>query len=136
VPAVAPLVRMIAKARRGTDGASAGLCGDSLLRLREVEPRRRKLAAGHRAGGEEDLRARREALWRDSERLGELAREDLVADHEYELQDICLREVLPNPRKACVRDLSVIGDDFLSDLERGLFARRETVALPPVGQRG
>src|SRR5438552_17896671 len=101
-------------------------------------------AAGHRAGGEDDyalrargdLRLRREALWRDSERLGELAREDLVADHEYELQDICLREVLPNPRKACVRDLSVIGDDFLSDLERGLFARRETVALPAVGQRG
>ena len=90
MPAVAPLVRMIAKARRGTDGASAGLCGDSLLRLREVEPSRRKLAAGHRAGGEEDLRLRREALWRDSERLGELARENLVADHEYELQDICL----------------------------------------------
>src|SRR5438093_11740915 len=89
-----------------------------------------------RAGGEEDLRLRREALWRDSERLVELARDDLVADHEYELQDICLREVLPNPRKACVRDLSVIGDDFLSDLERGLFARRETVAVPPVGQRG
>jgi len=103
-----------------------------------------RLAAGLRAGGEQDshpaspgsLRPSREALRREAERLGKLAREDLVPDHEYQLQDVRLREVLPNPGKACVRDLSVIGDDFLSELEGGPFACCETVGRAPVGQRG
>src|SRR5882724_1386467 len=92
--------------------------------------RPRRPAATPTAGNRS--RPGREALRRQAEHLGELAREDLVADHEYQLQDVRLGEVLPNSREACVRDLTVIADNFLSELERGLLAAAEMVTRPPV----
>ena len=51
--------------------------------------------------------------------LRKLARESLIPDDEGELDDLCLREVFPQPHQTLVRHLEVIPDDPLAELQRG-----------------
>ena len=80
----------------------------------------------------------RESLGREPERLRELAGEGLVADDERQLDDLRVREVLPEARAAPVGDLEVVPRDPLAEFERGALASREVRALPvpaEVGER-
>src|SRR5690242_16034166 len=76
-----------------------------------------------------------EPLRRQAKGFGELAREDLVADHEHELENVRLREVLAHAGEARVRHVGIIGNQLLAQLERGLLTRAETGARAPSGKR-
>jgi len=53
------------------------------------------------------------------ERLRKLAREGLIPDDEGELDDLCLREMFPQPDQTLVRHLAVIPDGPLAELHSG-----------------
>ena len=61
--------------------------------------------------------------------LRKLAREGLIPDDEGELDDLCLREMFPQPYQTLVRHLEVIPDGPLAELQRGALPLIEVRAF-------
>ena len=61
--------------------------------------------------------------------LRKLAREGLIPDDEGELDDLCLREMFPQPHQTFVRHIEVIPDGPLAELQRGAFPLIEVRAF-------
>src|SRR5262245_66209742 len=85
--------------------------------------------------GEPALRVRGEPLRRQAEGLGELAGEGLVADDERQLDDLGLREVLPQPGDTGVGNFTILADDRFGVRERGALARGEPLTGRISGER-
>src|SRR5882672_12812652 len=85
---------------------------------------------GPSPGRDEALHARSESLRDQSEGLGELAGERLVPHDERQLDDLGVREMLPELRDARIGHLLVLARDAFGILERRSLARREPIALP------
>src|SRR4030095_11864858 len=77
----------------------------------------------------------REALRRQAVGLRELAREDLVADHEGQLEPLRFREVLTQPRLARLPHRAIVGPHVLAEREGRALARAEPRAGRVVSER-
>jgi hypothetical protein len=61
--------------------------------------------------------------------LRKLAREGLISDDEGQLDDLCLREMFPQPHQTLVRHVEVIPDGPLAKLHRGALTLVEVRAF-------